>query len=98
MIPSGNRRKIVYTKDVKREISQRLEEMHNLDKALGAIEQILRLRPEHPETDPIPGEHDGRLFARKPKFDPGVPGVTLLYDYDDETVEVWGIRVETFGN
>lgn len=77
---------------VARRIDDLLEGAKELRLAFRAMTHVLCISPEHSETEDLPGEH--RVFARKPQPNPGIPGLALLYSYDEDEVGIWDLRVE----
>lgn len=92
MLPPGPVRDCVpANREVKRELEELLDGSEVLRQAFRSMTHVLRINPEHSETEELPGEH--RVFARKPKSDSGVPGLALLYSYNENEVVIWGVNV-----
>ena len=79
-------------REVKRRIDEILDGPQRLQSAFRAMTHVLCIRPEHSETEDLPGEH--RVFARKPEPNSEIPGLAILYRYDAEEIVIWDLRVE----
>jgi hypothetical protein len=90
-------RTVTYEDEVKEDLIPYLDQYERLGELLLAIEYVLKRRPEDKETAPIDVEgRNLRYITRYPaeELDIPLPKIQLLYEYTEDEVIFWAVRVE----
>lgn len=95
--PAHDSRRCRYTDDVKETLIPYLEQYDHLGELILSIEWVVRRNPEDEETQAI-GEDDPNMLyisrVPRPELDLPIPKITFLYEYDDEEVIFWAVKIE----
>lgn len=98
--PRKPERTIVWEQHVQEKLTPYLEEYEKLGELLLAIEYVLERNPEDKETIPIGEDFPNcRYITRYPfeELDIPLPKIQLLYEYDEDEVVIWEVRVQEPG-
>lgn len=90
-------RTIRYEEDVQKKLRPYLRRYEKLGELILAIEYVLKRNPEDEETVPI-GENypNNRSITRLPQeeLDIPLPKIQFLYEYTEDEVVIWAVRIE----
>lgn len=88
------------TSDVKEKLEDCLDDYEGLDQLIRAIRWTIQRDPEAEGTRPLGDEYPNhRIFSRapRPELDLPIPKVTVLYEYDEDEVIFYAVRIDDGG-
>jgi hypothetical protein len=95
--PRDPGRSVTYEEGVKEELRPYLNEYEYLGEFILAIEWLVRHNPEDEETEPIGEDYPNMRAIRRrprPESDLAISEVSLLFEYDQESVTFWAADVK----
>jgi len=89
------RRRVDYSAYASTPLIEAAERYERLYEVIKLLEWLLERQPDNRFASQV---GDGHWLIKSedgpPMFGPGIPGVTMIYTFDDEVVTIWGARVE----
>lgn len=95
--PRKPERTITWEENVQEKLIPYLNRYQKLGELLLAIEYVLERNPEDEETVPIGDDFPNcRYITRYPveELDIPLPKIQLLYEYNEDEVTIWEVRVK----
>ena len=92
--PLGPPRSVVYEPEAQRHLDEQAAVYERLPEIVQYIEWQLARFPENKYAAQMPFPNaDTWLFQLGPYLSLGIPAIRILYQFDEETVTIWDVRI-----